>query len=252
MPNTTGFFINIWWIDSNWIIWPHTPAIFILLLLAASSKQTPSIPSPNAFPYCSIYQNAFFMPWRSNKLKKSSSHSIFFLPGLCHSKNLGSGGAWLAQSEEHMTFDFRVLSLSPTIGMEPTLKQKRKNKSWFREIHGRAGFLVSQQPLLSHASLDKVSWFLTLTNNLRREVLRSSEDRRQRRPLGAAPVSVGVWLWSDEGWDLLSLWHMSFAGRRLSEVRSQAHDEGHGLPSGSNRLYVTLLQIRFRETHCSW
>lgn len=63
----------------------------------------------------------------------------------------------------------------------------------------------------------------------------------------AAPVSLGVWLWSDEGWDMLSFGHISVAERQLSELRSQAHDEGHSLSGGGSRLYVTLLQVR--ETH---
>ena len=29
-------------------------------------------------------------------------------------------GAWLAPSEEHLTLDLRVVSSSPTLGLEPT------------------------------------------------------------------------------------------------------------------------------------
>ena len=36
--------------------------------------------------------------------------------------NGGWGGAWLAQSEEHTTLDLRVVSLSPTLGIEITKK----------------------------------------------------------------------------------------------------------------------------------
>ena len=35
-------------------------------------------------------------------------------------------GAWLAQSVEHATLDLRVVSSSPTLDMEPTLKKKKK------------------------------------------------------------------------------------------------------------------------------
>ena len=32
-------------------------------------------------------------------------------------------GLWLAQSVEHVTFDLKVVSLSPTLGVEITLKK---------------------------------------------------------------------------------------------------------------------------------
>jgi len=35
-------------------------------------------------------------------------------------------GAWLAQSEEHAILDLRVMSLSPTLGVEITKKKKQK------------------------------------------------------------------------------------------------------------------------------
>ena len=35
-------------------------------------------------------------------------------------------GAWLAQSVEHVTPDLRVMSSSPTLDVEPTLKKKKK------------------------------------------------------------------------------------------------------------------------------
>ena len=40
-----------------------------------------------------------------------------------------SRAAWLAQSVEHMTLDLRVESSSPKLGMEPTLKNKTKQKN---------------------------------------------------------------------------------------------------------------------------
>ena len=33
---------------------------------------------------------------------------------------------WLAQSVEHVTLDLEVIGLSPTLGVEPTLKKKKK------------------------------------------------------------------------------------------------------------------------------
>jgi len=36
------------------------------------------------------------------------------------------GGTWLAQSVDHATLDLKVMSLSPTLGVEPTLKNKSK------------------------------------------------------------------------------------------------------------------------------
>ena len=35
---------------------------------------------------------------------------------------VGKGGTWLAQLEEHVTFDLRVVRSSPTLGAEITLK----------------------------------------------------------------------------------------------------------------------------------
>ena len=35
-------------------------------------------------------------------------------------------GAWLAQSVEHATLDLSVVSSSPKLGAEPTLKEKKK------------------------------------------------------------------------------------------------------------------------------
>ena len=34
--------------------------------------------------------------------------------------------AWLAQSEEHVTLDLGVMSLSPTLGIELTFKKKKE------------------------------------------------------------------------------------------------------------------------------
>ena len=36
------------------------------------------------------------------------------------------GGAWLAQLVEHATLDLRVMSSSPTVHIEFTLKKKKK------------------------------------------------------------------------------------------------------------------------------
>ena len=36
-------------------------------------------------------------------------------------------GAWLAQLVEHATLDLRVVSSSPTLGMEPTLPPKKSD-----------------------------------------------------------------------------------------------------------------------------
>lgn len=51
-------------------------------------------------------------------------------------KSLGAGGAWVAQSIECLTLDpgsgldLTVMSSSPTMGMEPTLKKKKKDGFW--------------------------------------------------------------------------------------------------------------------------
>ena len=38
------------------------------------------------------------------------------------------GGPWLAQSGEHAALDLWVMSLSPTLGVELTLKKKKRKK----------------------------------------------------------------------------------------------------------------------------
>ena len=38
----------------------------------------------------------------------------------------GSGAAWLAQWAEHVTLDVRVMSSGPMLGVDPTLKKKKK------------------------------------------------------------------------------------------------------------------------------
>ena len=38
------------------------------------------------------------------------------------------GGAWLAQSEEHVTVGLRVMSLSPTLGVEIIIKINKLKK----------------------------------------------------------------------------------------------------------------------------
>lgn len=43
---------------------------------------------------------------------------------ITYSKAFFWGGAWLAQLVEQPTLDLGVMSLSPTLGMEPTLKKK--------------------------------------------------------------------------------------------------------------------------------
>ena len=40
-------------------------------------------------------------------------------------KKIEKRGAWLAQSTEHMTLNLRVMSSSPTLGVEPTKKKKK-------------------------------------------------------------------------------------------------------------------------------
>ena len=42
---------------------------------------------------------------------------------------MGAWGTWLAQSAEHVTLDLRVMSSSPTLGMEPK-REGREGKKW--------------------------------------------------------------------------------------------------------------------------
>ena len=51
--------------------------------------------------------------------------------GLSVLKNSFLWGTWLARSTECETLDLRVVSSSPTLGMEPTLKKKNLNKKSF-------------------------------------------------------------------------------------------------------------------------
>ena len=37
---------------------------------------------------------------------------------------------WLVQAVEHVTLHLRVVSLSPTLGVEPTKKKKKKDSGW--------------------------------------------------------------------------------------------------------------------------
>ena len=46
-----------------------------------------------------------------------------------------TGGGWLAPSEEHGTLDLRVMSLSPTLGIEITYIENLKKKKE-RNVHG--------------------------------------------------------------------------------------------------------------------
>ena len=41
-------------------------------------------------------------------------------------------GTWLALEVEHPTLDFRVVSSSPTLGMEPPLKKNIWDAGWLR------------------------------------------------------------------------------------------------------------------------
>ena len=43
-----------------------------------------------------------------------------------------SWGTWLVQLVEHMTLDFRVVSPSPMLGVELTLKKKTKKKVYMQ------------------------------------------------------------------------------------------------------------------------
>ena len=43
-------------------------------------------------------------------------------------------GAWLAQWVEHVTHNLRAVSLSPTLGVEPTFKKKEKKKKRERVV----------------------------------------------------------------------------------------------------------------------
>ena len=54
------------------------------------------------------------------------SHSHFGNQFSCFLK-LKHKGAWLAQSVEHVTLDFRVVSSSPTLGVEPAEKTATTN-----------------------------------------------------------------------------------------------------------------------------
>ena len=46
-----------------------------------------------------------------------------------HDARNGIRDTWLAWSVEHVTVDFRVMSSSPTLGLELTLKKKRKERN---------------------------------------------------------------------------------------------------------------------------
>ena len=43
-------------------------------------------------------------------------------------KKIYSWGTWLAQSEEHVALDLRVMSSCPTVGVEITYVNKFKNR----------------------------------------------------------------------------------------------------------------------------
>ena len=44
-------------------------------------------------------------------------------------------GTWLAQLLEPVTLNLRVVSSSPTLGVEPVQEKKRRNPSLFTEKH---------------------------------------------------------------------------------------------------------------------
>jgi len=44
-------------------------------------------------------------------------------------KKANHRGAWQAQSVEHLTLDLGVVSLSPRVGVEITLKKKKKKQT---------------------------------------------------------------------------------------------------------------------------
>ena len=53
----------------------------------------------------------------------------FKLKILCKVFRNDSWGTWLAQLVEHMTFDLGVVSSSPVLGIEITLKNEKKEDS---------------------------------------------------------------------------------------------------------------------------
>ena len=50
------------------------------------------------------------------------------------SKIKNSRDTWVAQSVEYVTLDLGVMSSSPTLGMEPTLKKKARKETNPKEI----------------------------------------------------------------------------------------------------------------------
>jgi len=45
-------------------------------------------------------------------------------------KAIHIGGTWLAELAEHVTLDLRVMSSSPTLGVELTLGKKKKKRTY--------------------------------------------------------------------------------------------------------------------------
>ena len=41
---------------------------------------------------------------------------------------IAGGGTWLIQWVQHATLDLRIMSSSPTLGIEPTLEKKKMTK----------------------------------------------------------------------------------------------------------------------------
>ena len=62
------------------------------------------------------------------------------------------GGAWLAQSTEHATFDFAVMSSSPTLGVEIALKKEKS---------GAPGWLSGLSVELLASAQVVISWFVS-------------------------------------------------------------------------------------------
>ena len=77
------------------------------------------------------------------------------------------GGTLLAQLAEHMTLDLRVMSSSPTLGMEPTFKKIRisqikesckKTSGFLSSIKGEWKLSIHSNKRLNKLKIDNSSW----------------------------------------------------------------------------------------------
>lgn len=77
-----------------------------------------------------------FEQWRDgvrSPLKENPSGLLWRMNGrrqlgVCENKEEAGWSAWLAESIDHVILDLKVMSLSPILGVEPTLKKKKKKE----------------------------------------------------------------------------------------------------------------------------